>query len=81
MPGRTSLEDAINRVHAFFVTQAVGGTLTKWEVLSAAEDVAKGVYVIKCVEHGYMENDRTHEVWVSVSEGRIDMQRRTDTKH
>lgn len=65
------LQDAIETVRKFFAQQCGDLPLTCWQVLDASEDMAKGVYVIHCAEHGFMEAIRFHVVWVDLKSGEI----------
>ena len=71
MPNSLNLQEAIDKVRAFFASQCAPQSLTFWHVLEATERLEKGVYVIKCGEHCFLEAERRHEVWVDTQTGHI----------
>jgi hypothetical protein len=74
------LQKAIYGTQEHFRKQCGGIAQAHWEVLSATEDVEKGVYVIQCQEkccfdHGGL---RAHEVWITIDSGELCHQHRIE---
>jgi hypothetical protein len=71
MPNRVSLSESIKKIHQFFIERCGGQPLTYFNLISANEDLAKGVYVIRCSENCFMEQPRKHEIWIDLETGDI----------
>lgn len=71
MPNVLSLSEATRKAREFFEAQCGSRPLTFWHVLGATESLEKGVYVIRCGEHCFLEQERRHEVWIDPQTGAI----------
>jgi len=78
MPNAVNLAEAIETVRVFFAQQCKPTALTLWHVLDATERLEKGVYVIRCGENCFLEQERRHEVWVDTQTGEIAHMHRID---
>jgi hypothetical protein len=72
------IERAVMHVQDYFREQCGNVAQAHWEVLAATEDIAKGVYVIRCREKCCFDQGgiRSHEVWVNIEDGVVCHQHR-----